>query len=385
MIQEHPKLRRLKAGLDHVKLLDPETNDLTRAAAAANARALEMARGRLGRRFPAAMLSALNAYFAQPAVHVQGDEQTLAREWTTQKLLEDICARPQAVVFGKKSQGLQVNVIGQTIRKDLLGVQIEPESDIYYLEPEAIISAAEVNASVEVRLFDRQCTSWGQVADDIAAVSGADIFMKLFVAGGEASVNGWHRDASDVLVTILDGSKRFQVATAESADEAPVCEIDAVLRPGDALLLPRSRLHNATPTREVSALLSIGLMRHADWFYRGSSPTHLGLMNPGQVRLYRLSLRPHVSPTWGKPGEDLPCRSRMVGGIGIVSREDDKVVFAAQGQIWEAEADIVTVVALILGSDGVSPAQMSRHIQRPTPWCLDAANKFADFGLIRRG
>jgi hypothetical protein len=384
MSQEHPKLRRLKVGLDGVKLLDPETNALTRSAAAANARAIEMARERLGRRFPAAMLSALNAYFAEPAVHLQGDDQTLAREWTTQKLLEEICARPQAVVFGKKSQGLQVNVIGQTITKDL-GVQIEPESDLYCLDPEAIRSAAEVNASVEVRLFDRQCTSWTQVADDIAVVSGADIFMKLFVAGGEASVNGWHRDASDVVVTSLDGSKRFQVATAESADDAPVCEVDAVLRPGDALLLPRSRLHNATPTREVSALLSIGLMRHADWFYRGSSPTHLGLINPGQVRLYRLSLRPHISPTWAKPGEDLPCRSRMIGGIGIVSHEDGKVAFAAQGQTWEAEPDVVTVLASILGSDGISPAKLSHQVRRPAAWCVDAVNKLADFGLIRRG
>src|SRR5260221_702351 len=147
--------------------------------------------------------------------------------------------------------------------------------------PARLEAALADGLSLGLRQFDRQFPEWEPVVDDIATVAQADVFTKLFVTGGKESVTDWHRDQSDVVATMLSGRKRFEVAPVQARDgEPPETEVGADLEPGVALLLPRSRLHCATPLGETSVLLSIGIMRQADWGFRSVAPTHLGLDSP---------------------------------------------------------------------------------------------------------
>jgi hypothetical protein len=87
---------------------------------------------------------------------------------------------------------------------------------------------------------------------------------------------------------------------AAAAEGQPV--LDAVLRPGDALYLPRGFLHSATALGEISAHLTIGVHPVTRWAaaesaldlvrtlaaedpaLRGSLPLGLDLADPGTVR-----------------------------------------------------------------------------------------------------
>lgn len=370
--------------LNRIELCEDRLSDIGRQVSEANRVAVENAKKRLSMRISSTALNSLNAYFAAPTVHLWATDRQYLSDCNTLGLLEQLCSRVHSVALGAKARGLQIGILSYdgAIAPAGLGVRLEPDSDIYFLSPNALWAAAAANASVEIRLFDRQFPSWTGFADDVAAVTGADVFTKLFIAGGSKSVNGWHRDTSDVLVTVLDGSKRFQVGTVDSPDDDPTSEIDIILRPGDALLLPRSRLHNATPMGGVSALLSIGIMRYGDWSYRGASPTHLGLTNPRSPLHYRLALRPHTPPYWKAIDAKSVCRTRIPGGLGVIEHSNGWVKFVAAGQAFEATEDTMHLLAMIHGADGITTAQLSVNSDRSELWCIAVANDLGKLGLI---
>lgn len=371
--------------LNRVEIHGEQVGGLVEYVGNANRAAIRNARDRLHSQFSSAAIDSLQDYFLTSAFHPwPGDESTRPRR-ALETLLADLCSRVRSLAIGKKSQGLQVEIRSSGERQidpHRLGIQIEPDSDLFLLSPEALCGAAAANASVEVRLFDRQCTEWSCLADDLSAVSGADIFLKLFISGGDVSVNGWHRDASDVMVTVLDGSKRFEVGTPDSKDARPVSEIDRVLRPGDAVLLPRSQLHNATPTPEVSALLSIGMMRYGDWAYRDILPTHMGLVRPRSSKHYRLALRPHRTANWGGFDGASACETRIPGGIGIIGYEGDLVRFVAAGEAYDASVDVVRWLASVHRESGRCPATHATGLGRSPTWGTEVARDLAALGLI---
>ena len=93
---------------------------------------------------------------------------------------------------------------------------------------------------------------------------------------------------------------RPRAEVAAAAEREPV--IDAVLRPGDALYLPRGYLHSATALGEISAHLTVGIHSVTRWAaaesaldlvrtlaaedpeLRGSLPLGLDLADPDAVR-----------------------------------------------------------------------------------------------------
>ncbi|HEX8125714.1 MAG TPA: cupin domain-containing protein [Allosphingosinicella sp.] len=350
----------LDGPLDRVVLLEDSDSLLATRIRESNAVARSFAERRLTRHFPETAIRAFGTYFQTPSVH-GADPRAGRHPHTLARVLEAICQRTHDFQIGEKARGMQIGVLpGPTpIAIEMLGDRVEPDSSLCRPFAEGLAAAAAGNASIEIRVFDRHVDEWAEVADDIASVSAADIFMKLFIAGGEHSVNDWHRDTSDVVVTMLDGRKRFQVATANSDDASPEDEVDALLQPGDVLLLPRSRIHKATPAREVSALLSIGLMRIADWSYRSVSPTHLNLVNPRSPALYRLSLRAHVAPTPGEPAPEDRIASRLPGGLGLVSDEPHRKVFLAGGRLWQADSATLDHLVAILGSDSLEAGRLA--------------------------
>lgn len=346
--------------LDRIAPLGASHGPLAARIAQANEAARSFARKRLTRHFPDAAIRALDSYFPEPSVH-GAESGAAAYRPRLSDLLDAICLRTHDFRIGEKARGMQIGVLpgAAPIDIDMLGDRVEPDSSLCHPLPEGLAAAAAANASIEIRVFDRHFEAWAEVADDIAAVSGADIFMKLFIAGGARSVNDWHRDTSDVVVTMLDGRKRFQVGTADSADDSPEDEINALLEPGDVLLLPRGRLHNATPAGEVSALLSIGLMRMADWSYRSVSPSHLNLVNPRSPALYRLSLRPHAPPTRGQPGLRDRLRTRLPGGIGLVSEAESETTLLAGGRLWQADPAALDQLLRIHEAEDVTAGQLT--------------------------
>ncbi len=355
--------------------------------ASATAAAVELARRRLATRFTAETTHAMGRYFDMPRVHRWSG---MARPMLTAvDLLADVCSSPRTVAVGEKAAGLQVELRspdGAVGREDL-GDPIEPGADVLQLVPDRVRTAALRNASVEVRQFDRQCPSWGPLADDVAAVSGADLFVKLFMAGGERSVNGWHRDGSDVVAMVLVGSKRFSVAE-QNDDEGVRPVVDEVLHPGDAVLLPRGRPHCATPTEDFSALLSLGLMRVGDWPYRQVPPTHLGFRNyPRSAETYRLCLRPHSAATPEAASEPAgrELRTRLPGGIAVVDGDRDVVTFVAAGSVYVGEERALRLLAAVHAHDSLLAEQAAGFVGLSVADCLPALSSLIDAGLVRVG
>jgi hypothetical protein len=387
-MREAPAFTRIDVctPLEGLKIASRSSSRLAELVDNANMSARESAAKRLRALIPVTAIEALPRYF-EHSMHYEATCCGNAAEnrWTTDRLVHRLCMRPQTLVVGKKAQGLQIGISGNGIvgNPTVFGMQVEPDSDVFLLDPSSIFAAAMQNASVEVRLLDRHNSDWASVADDIVAVSGADVFLKLFVAGGAVSVNDWHRDASDVLAVLLDGTKLFEVASADSTDHSRSITVSALMRPGDTLLLPRGRLHKATPTGEISSLLSIGLMRCGDWFYRGAPPTHLGLNNPRSPLLYRLMLHPRSPPTWG-PGRDrlrTLYRSRIPGGIGLTESGGPGLRFLAGGKLWASDTDALELLAEIHRGDGISSDELSEVTGRDKASCAALAEDAVEAGL----
>lgn len=349
----------------------------------ANQAARNCALDRLAAFIPEAALSQLGGYFTKPAIFSATSAAT-PRPGTLPELIEAICTRTHDFSIGEKARGMQIGILPlqEPITLDQLGERVEPDSTLCRPTPEGLMAAARVNASIELRVFDRQFESWALVADDLAAICGADIFMKLFIAGGECSVNDWHRDTSDVLVTVLDGSKRFEVGASDARDDAPISELDVLMKPGDVLLLPRGRLHNATPTGEISALLSIGIMRLADWAYRSTSPTHLNLHNPRSPSLYRRALRAHCAPLRILPGPDVLVATRLPGGLALVENDSEPQLLAA-GVLCKPPSANRDILLELHGMTAASPAELARCCGYGSDQVLVALNGWAQIGWIR--
>lgn len=362
-------------------------DDVALAIYHANRSAVDRAHARLQARVPSRALEVLAAYFPEPeAVPWSVTNQRPAID--DEELMAEICSRPRSVAIDNKAVGLQLEVrtLGENVDRVDLGEPIEPDSDVVLPLPDRVRRLVNANGSVELRQFDRQCPSWASFADDIATVSGADVYCKAFIAGGNQSVNGWHRDGSDVLVTLAFGSKRFEVASTESDDRAPDIVVGADLNPGDAVLLPRGRLHCATPMTNVSCLVSIGLMRAPDWSYRQVPPTHMGYRSfPRSSQAYRLCLRPHTPPTHTSAGmtHRPTYHARMPGGLRLLrSPQQRRHHVAASGYVWDLSEIALHALLVIHAGGGVDQEVVTSRIPGNAQELGEALDELERDGLV---
>ncbi|WP_345771797.1 cupin domain-containing protein [Geodermatophilus sabuli] len=121
-----------------------------------------------------------------------------------------------------------------------------------------------------------------EFADQLAADLGHPTQVNAYVTPPSSRGFSPHYDVHDVFVLQVAGEKHWRIhepvladplrtqpwadradAVAAAAQGEPV--IDAVLRPGDALYLPRGHLHSATALGEISAHLTIGVHPVTRW------------------------------------------------------------------------------------------------------------------------
>ncbi len=119
-------------------------------------------------------------------------------------------------------------------------------------------------------------------ADQLAADLGHPTQVNAYITPPSSRGFSPHYDVHDVFVLQVAGEKHWTIhepvltdplrsqpwsqraeAVAAAAEREPV--IDTVLRPGDALYLPRGYLHSATALGEVSAHLTIGVHPVTRW------------------------------------------------------------------------------------------------------------------------
>ena len=121
-----------------------------------------------------------------------------------------------------------------------------------------------------------------EFADQLAADLGHPTQVNAYVTPPSSRGFGAHYDVHDVFVLQVAGEKHWRIhepvladplrtqpwndraaTVAAAASGEPV--IDAVLRPGDALYLPRGYLHAATALGEISVHLTIGVHSVTRW------------------------------------------------------------------------------------------------------------------------
>ena len=121
-----------------------------------------------------------------------------------------------------------------------------------------------------------------EFADQLAADLGHPTQVNAYVTPPSSRGFSPHYDVHDVFVLQVAGEKHWTIhepvladplrsqpwtdhrdAVAAAAEGEPV--IDAVLRPGDVLYLPRGYLHSATALGEISAHLTIGIHSVTRW------------------------------------------------------------------------------------------------------------------------
>lgn len=238
----------------------------------------------------------------------------------------------------------------------LFGDPLEPDADRVLLHVQRVLAAVHNGVTLGVRHLDRSCLALGDLCNDLAAVSGADAFTKLFVSAGQESVTGWHQDPQDVLVLMLWGRKRFQVAPPDAGgveDRPSTVSVDVELREGDCLLLPKARMHRAVPLGDWSGLMSIALLRYEDWIERRCVPTHLGTDTfPYGENAFRLLLRSRYAPL-GNVAESLDSvvRTRSPGGIRPVAADSpESVLVLCGGRLYRLDHEAFRVLADIHGS-----------------------------------
>jgi hypothetical protein len=236
-----------------------------------------------------------------------------------------------------------------------------------------------------VRPFDQQYPRWAPFADDVAAVTGADVVLELLVADGERKAGSWRRDGSDALITVVAGAERFAVASTEPPDAEPEPELDTVLQVGDTIRLPRTMLHSARPDAGGSALLSMKLRRATDWSLRRSAPSHLGFHDyPPSARTYRLCLRSHVpAQSLGWDPATTVLRTRTPGGLALLAVRGAEVTFVAAGAVYRASKPVLRVLAGIHGADGVRLAEVAELAGLATRTTRSAIDVLIGSGLVR--
>jgi len=147
--------------------------------------------------------------------------------------------------------------------------------------------ADQVSDDRVLELFAEGCTLvlqglhrlWPPLVDFAAAMAtdlGHPVQVNAYITPAQSQGFSAHYDVHDVFVLQLAGTKRWviyppvhtdplrtQPWTDRRTDVAHAAEglpdIDAVLKPGDALYLPRGWLHSATAAGEVSAHLTVGI------------------------------------------------------------------------------------------------------------------------------
>jgi hypothetical protein len=121
-----------------------------------------------------------------------------------------------------------------------------------------------------------------EFADQLAADLGHPTQVNAYITPPSSRGFSPHYDVHDVFVLQVAGEKHWRIhepvltdplrtqpwadraaEVAAAAESEPV--IDAVLRPGDALYLPRGFLHSATALGEISAHLTIGIHPVTRW------------------------------------------------------------------------------------------------------------------------
>ncbi|ADB75884.1 Cupin 4 family protein [Geodermatophilus obscurus DSM 43160] len=121
-----------------------------------------------------------------------------------------------------------------------------------------------------------------EFADQLAADLGHPTQVNAYVTPPSSRGFSPHYDVHDVFVLQVAGEKRWRIhepvltdplrtqpwnergaAVAAAAEREPL--IDAVLRPGDALYLPRGYLHSATALGAISAHLTVGIHSVTRW------------------------------------------------------------------------------------------------------------------------
>ncbi|MGY1835441.1 cupin domain-containing protein [Blastococcus sp. SYSU DS0510] len=119
-------------------------------------------------------------------------------------------------------------------------------------------------------------------ADQLAADLGHPTQVNAYITPPSSQGFSPHYDVHDVFVLQVAGEKHWTIhepvlpdplrtqpwsdraaEVAAAAERAPV--IDAVLRPGDALYLPRGFLHSAKALGEISAHLTVGIHSVTRW------------------------------------------------------------------------------------------------------------------------
>jgi len=360
--------------IDRRVAVQPE--GLEASFASANRDLIERAQVKLSRMLGVLGPADFNSHFQSP--YYFPGRKSQAPKFSANEIFSHLASRPQRLILGKQGTDLDISIVGVGDKFDMntLGSKLEYNSSLYFISPGAMRQLADLNKSVEVRMIDQQLGVFADLADLLTAAVGADIYMKLFISGGEGSVNGWHRDNCDVIVTCLDGEKQFEIATEESTEEDIRHDVNILLKAGDILFVPRARLHRATSVGSVSVLLSTGLMRRTDWIFRKAVPSHMPLSAMTTDKKYHASLRSHRSPNVFA-GENAVLEARFPRGIHFPKLSSEGLRFSAQGRSWTFPEEFAQVLLEVLKTGWIS---------RSSDLLVDARNSVelaVNSGLLR--
>ncbi|GLV88640.1 hypothetical protein Slala04_00940 [Streptomyces lavendulae subsp. lavendulae] len=272
---------------------------------------------------------------------------------------------------------------------DRFGNRLEPDSDTFQMDIHRVRRALDGGVTLGVRQFDRWSAALAALIDDVVAVSGADVFTKLFISAGTTSVTGWHSDRQDVIALMLWGSKRFQLGGWDTPEGGPASRIvlNEVLKPGDSLLFPEGHPHQAVPLGDDSGLLSIALLRHHNWISRNQVPAHLGVAEfPPNEGTYRRLLRSRLplSAESVRLTDGTQLRTRIPGGIELLgATPDGQVAFAAADGVFAASPDSVDLLASVHASFPIRLDEAARPGEQQA--AADRGRSLIEMGLVVAG
>lgn len=281
---------------------------------------------------------------------------------------------------------MELRDTGGKLPGERFGNRLEPDADTFQMDIHRVRRALAEGVTLGIRQFDRWSPTLASLMDDIVAVSGADVFTKLFISAGTTSVTGWHSDRQDVIALMLWGSKRFQLGDWDTPEGGPASRVvlDEVLAPRDCLLFPEGHPHQAVPLGNDSGLLSIALLRHHNWISRDQVPTHLGVAEfpPSEVT-YRRLLRSRL-PLAAEPvrlADSTQLRTRVPGGVELLgTAPDGQVAFAAAGGVFAASPDTMGLLATVHASFPITLGEAARSGDREA--AVDRGRSLVETGMV---